>query len=99
MSYFLNIKLKMLFNIIRVANQLVKYKDIVGFLMEVIKDSSEDVSNYFRKIKIGFESFIYNQRFVWETNQSKNKYALSISVNYKNDEVDAKTKNLEEKLI
>ena len=33
------------------------------------------------------------------TNQSKNKYALSISVNYKNDEVDAKTKNLEEKLI
>ena len=71
MSYFLNIKLKMLFNIIRVANQLVKYKDIVGFLMEVIKDSSEDVSNYFRKIKIGFESFIYNQRLVWEQIKAK----------------------------
>ena len=55
----------------RVADQAERYEDMVQFLEEIIKDSSEDVSMDVRNLlSVGFKNLISAQRSAWKTVQA-----------------------------
>jgi 14-3-3 protein epsilon len=68
----------------RVADQAERYEDMVAFLEEIIKDSSEDVSMDVRNLlSVGFKNLISAQRSAWKTVQAieQNKKYQEYSAN------------------
>jgi 14-3-3 protein epsilon len=63
----------------RVADQAERYEDMVQFLEDIIKESSEDVSMDVRNLlSVGFKNLISAQRSAWKTVQAieqNKKYA------------------------
>eukprot|EP00345_Euplotes_harpa_P013838 CAMPEP_0168336766 /NCGR_PEP_ID=MMETSP0213-20121227/11759_1 /TAXON_ID=151035 /ORGANISM="Euplotes harpa, Strain FSP1.4" /LENGTH=239 /DNA_ID=CAMNT_0008342065 /DNA_START=13 /DNA_END=732 /DNA_ORIENTATION=+ len=63
----------------RVADQSERYEDMVQFLKEIVKDSSEDISSDVRNLlSVGFKNLISSQRSAWKTVQAieqNKKYA------------------------
>ena len=63
----------------RVADQSERYEDMVQFLKEIVKESSEDVSTDVRNLlSVGFKNLISAQRSAWKTVQAieqNKKYA------------------------
>jgi len=55
----------------RVADQAERYEDMVDFLEEIIKESSDDVSMDVRNLlSVGFKNLISAQRSAWKTVQA-----------------------------
>lgn len=68
----------------RVADQAERYEDMVAFLEDIIKDSSEDVSMDVRNLlSVGFKNLISAQRSAWKTVQAieQNKKYQEYSTN------------------
>ena len=63
----------------RVADQSERYEDMVGFLKEIVQESSGDVSSDVRNLlSVGFKNLISSQRSAWKTVQAieqNKKYA------------------------
>jgi len=55
----------------RVADQSERYEDMVEFLKEIVKDSTEDVTTDVRNLlSVGFKNLISAQRSAWKTVQA-----------------------------
>ena len=69
------------FNMVRVADQSERYSDMVGFLKEIVQESSGDVSSDVRNLlSVGFKNPISSQRSAWKIVQHEKLMPFASSI-------------------